>query len=1503
MSIQDQDNDALLRTRDLVAYLAELTDHSRRYSTADIMDGSPQAPEDCIWHSELPDDVVRPDPRDDDLLLRIKPVTMIPPPALPAELIGWVIPDRVHHPGHPKPALLPAPLTADAALAHDAEGDDDDERRERAERQRTSRQGAFDKWFAIWEAWAEGEPARLHRQRVYERVMRAARLLEQRDDEYEFVMAAGFLSWEHPDRDLIRRHLVVEKVHPKAERSGAVTLRRTGTRRLEDHDVLYGLEHYHPERAREAQEALQAGSTPIDSQEAQEQLDDWVGLAVGVACERGTAWSPSDPPLNRPRIQSAPAFLLRPRTKVLIAEAYRAIAAALEESDSDIPVGLAQIVTETDQPTRERWLAARNAARGDVLGQDPLFPLASNTEQSRVMELLRTETGIVVQGPPGTGKTHTIANLISALLARGQRVLVTSQKDQALRVLREKIPAPLQQLCVLLAGGSRDAAAELEQGIEALSAAIASTDERDLKSKADALSAERVRLLQRAQIVNEQVEDLRAVERKVWKSVVPEYEGTTYEGTLAGIVRKTRDEAADFVWMPPVPSGSLVPPLSREEFRELAALVATESPERSALIENAPPPADKLPTNGELRRIFADEQAASAEPPAGPAACLMDTAEATLDILQASAEEYQRLIRTTATMSIEWSRRAVDDLVSHRKGGLWRSLLDVGDQAGRVLLELNQNATRAVEVVQPVAAATVAETQHRITVGDRLLNHLRGGGKLRSRWPVPKPQKDAEPFLAAVLVDGRPPETVADVEAALVHLRAEVASIRLADRWTELGVDISADRLRLRLSELADHASVLSQAIAVSDTIEQFRQALQSLPIAVRSLDDFRSVADAIPGVRRARAARDATRRVEATASYLRDLVGRDVRPHELSALADAVTKRDAESAEMVLRELARLRSEHARELRCRALAERLYSAHPALLERIRQQPSDVWADRDIAAAWAWSHAAAFVEQHRTVAEERQLVAEYTQLTDQLSHVTGELVAAEALRACLGRLTDEHTRALNTYRELMSKVGAGTGRKAADFRKAARVAMEKARDAVPAWVVPLGNLLENLPAHRDRFDVVIVDEASQVGIEHLYLLWMAPRVIVVGDDKQCTPGVSGMGTLDEVFDRQRDRLARLEEDIRTNLTPKSNLYGVLSARAGKNGLVRLREHFRCVPEIIRWSSDQFYAYGSGQGGLIPLRERRADDLAPLQVVTVEGGVLEGRDARRRNPVEARELIELLKSCLTRPEYKDKTFGVVVLASAPLHVQLIERLIGDEISVEDRESRKIRVGTAPNFQGDERDVVFLTTVVTGRPHLARSQPFQQAFNVAVSRARDQLWLVTSLKSADLNPGDLRASLLAYMSNPPSVYGQSPALESVPANERVAPFDSLFEQRVFRAVKARGFHVVPQFAVGSRTLDLVVAGAGGRIAVECDGDYWHSGVDQQANDARRDSELARMGWETMRIRESEFVFDADRELGGLWQLLKDRGIGPGDLTDQGTAEWQPVELDDDEENTDD
>ena len=83
------------------------------------------------------------------------------------------------------------------------------------------------------------------------------------------------------------------------------------------------------------------------------------------------------------------------------------------------------------------------------------MPLPTNPEQEAVARRLAEHRGVTVQGPPGTGKTHTIANLISHLVGHGKRVLVTSQKEQALLVLRDKIPESIRDLSVAVLGSLR----------------------------------------------------------------------------------------------------------------------------------------------------------------------------------------------------------------------------------------------------------------------------------------------------------------------------------------------------------------------------------------------------------------------------------------------------------------------------------------------------------------------------------------------------------------------------------------------------------------------------------------------------------------------------------------------------------------------------------------------------------------------------------------------------------------------------------------------------------------------------------------------------------------------------------------------------------------------------------------------------------------------------------------------------------------------------------------
>lgn len=166
--------------------------------------------------------------------------------------------------------------------------------------------------------------------------------------------------------------------------------------------------------------------------------------------------------------------------------------------------------------------------------------------------------------------------------------------------------------------------------------------------------------------------------------------------------------------------------------------------------------------------------------------------------------------------------------------------------------------------------------------------------------------------------------------------------------------------------------------------------------------------------------------------------------------------------------------------------------------------------------------------------------------------------------------------------------------------------------------------------------------------------------------------------------------------------------------------------------------------------------------------------------------------------------------------------------------------------------------------------------KQAINVAASRARDQVWVFHSVSISDLGQNDLRRAYLEYLNRPLHLHDGT-GIGDVSPDVRQEPFDSLFEQRVFLALRDRGYRVYPQYQVGRYRIDLVVEGGSRRLAVECDGDAYHN-EENAAEDAARQRELERVGWTFVRIRGSRFFRDPEAALQPLWQRLAELDIRP-------------------------
>lgn len=1508
------DPDVIGQTTGLIGFLKEVVQSSHNRLRDD------RRPRERLWLANLPAPVRRPSDRIDGLLLTLDHVPQVAPPPPPDELDGWVPAERCQDADGGDPPLAAEGPGRELVRAADGrqwweETEDHTVRREDA----TEVLRAYGPWLDRWRRWAERERVERALRELYEQIYHWHQKLTQQDDQLELVLATGLLTWSDPRGDVVHRHLLTHRVETWVDRKTArltVRLMSEGAVRLEDQAFLDTDDGWAPERSAALAEEMAAQSMHLLGAEALDQLAQWQERVLQRPVAFSAEWQPPREPEAGARLTYAPALVMRLRDRNALLGFYDRIADSVA-SEAHAPLGLAQLVLPLSSEERANWNSHKIPP---LFADDPLFPGKTNERQRSVLRRLETDTGVVVQGPPGTGKTHTIANLVSALLAQGQRVLVTSARDQALTVLRDKLPPAIRDLCVLLLSSTRqDGADELERTINALTDQVAASDPDQLRDEIRRLSMRREEVRRRISALTEQVIALREAEVYRHPEISP-----GYAGTRAAIVQRVRDNAARHSWIGMIPDQgrgpeSATPPLSPAQAAELLILLRDGAAEPR--FGGPTPNLDGLPTPDDLAQALAVSYVTN-DGVTPEAADIRDQlaqldVSVTDELISLAGDCRTALHRLGLPPSArqwntdEWITKSLSDRLSRDNLPRWHRVSKLAGQLGAIFERLDRQGMTRV-VVPGQLSAERADAM--LATGSRLRDHLAAGGKLRARgsFRAAKAQKAAQELLDTCTVAGRSPETLEDLDSVLTHLRTHSAVATLAGRWAEAGVPLPEGPVELRLTSLVEAYARLEHVDAFGTAREHMDELLvrHGLHIALTSRPAWQDFTTALAAVSGRRTADEASARLLTWEEHLRLPVEGSHPTAEALAAARAIREQDID---LYAKALQALREAHQQEHRwrsCAVLLDNVRRAHPLLADQLTQKPADpAWESRldSLADAWAWAVASTFVHRRHATGHERQLEGELAQCERNLETLTGELAATLGRLHCLERMTQEQRSALQAYRAHMASYGKGKGRSAGRYRAAAHDAMRTAQEAVPAWVMPISQVAEMVVPKRDAFDVVIVDEASQAGMDALFLMWLAPRVIVVGDDKQCAPSLSALGRHQPIHDRLISHLPDMPPRLRTLYGPATNLYQLLSTFFPK--VIRLEEHFRCMPEIIGWSSQTFY-----DNKLQPLRQYGGDRLDPLVTHFVEGAVTQGRDSRLRNQKEAEAIVDCLVRLVAQPAYRDRTMGVITLQGPVGQVKLLEQLINERIPAPVREHHQIRVGNPASFQGDERHVILLSMVAVDPPRIAggaRSE--RQAYNVAASRAQDQMQLFYSVPPDRLKSGDLRLNLLGYMENPPAALANAEDIGQVSSEVTQKPFESLFEQHVYLRLKARGYHVIPQYPAGSKRIDLVVVGARGRLAVECDGERYHSTPEQIRHDQQRDRELQRVGWTFWRIPESDFRLDPDETLAGLYGELHRLGIRPATFGGNGNRshaapmpggmQWTPLDLSSDEESLED
>lgn len=550
------------------------------------------------------------------------------------------------------------------------------------------------------------------------------------------------------------------------------------------------------------------------------------------------------------------------------------------------------------------------------------------------------------------------------------------------------------------------------------------------------------------------------------------------------------------------------------------------------------------------------------------------------------------------------------------------------------------------------------------------------------------------------------------------------------------------------------------------------------------------------------------------------------------------------------------------------------------ILEQIRNYAPD-WAEllnnrvgihgediqpENIEEAWKWKQLAGAIDQITALPFEA-LQHKSVSLANELRTATAQLAEKLAWQHLLARIEKDisQKQALQGWKLTVKKIGKGTGKAAPALRREAQKLMVKCQTAVPAWIMPINKALESLDPKTNKFDIVIIDEASQSDISALAIIYLAKKIIIVGDDEQVSPSAVGIDV-----DKMRNLANMFIKDIIPNAhlyDMKSSLYDIAKTTFPT---LMLKEHFRCVPDIIGYSNRLSYDYK-----IKPLRDESNVAIKPATIsYRVKNGI---RNGRKVNQKEAETVVALMLACMEFEEYNSMTFGAISLLGDE-QAKYIQALALKKISPLDYEKRRILCGNASHFQGDERDVIFISLVDNNEKegplrltNEGQGKSTKQRYNVAVSRAKNQLWVVHSLDVlSDLKPGDMRRDLIEYVTNPTAFEEQTRLI--------TAKADSPFEVSVAKALVLNGYHIVQQWKVGSYSIDMVALFGGKKIAIECDGELYHSGDEKIRQDMERQTILERLGWRFIRIRGSEYYRDQESTIKRVISELKTYGIEP-------------------------
>ena len=1107
---------------------------------------------------------------------------------------------------------------------------------------------------------------------------------------------------------------------------------------------------------------------------------------------------------------------------------------------------------------------------------DILFTKETNNEQIEIIKSLYSHRAVVVQGPPGTGKTHTIANLLGHFLAEGKNVLITSQTKKALDVLKEKIPTDIQDLCISMLD---DDSSDLGNSVESISEKLGYLNLETLKNEYEEIENQR----------NELKEDIKNIKRKIFNIKYQESHPIIYNNesiTLREAGEFLRKNQRELDRIPGIVSSGVTCPINNENLTFLkSGYKKSVSKEEEKEIELGLNKLSDFWTLEEFKEMLENKKEIMSR----------------LDLLLKNKKYHinDNLFYVDDKMLIDLDKfknySGIDKIIPEDLKSIedWKKDVCIagtensGDR--KIWLEFIKDIRRLYDLTNmtkdQLFKKEVVYKDIDVSTAKKLIIGLKKGIERPGFFFKHRLRKARKQISDKVTINNRILETLYDCNVALEYTTLIELKENTKNTWNILMTGNS-------LLENSNNKNLYKQLYSYADQMEYllnwydrekktFLHKIENAgfeklninktegnPIYV---DEVNQIFDFIPSLEELIA-------IGKIALEYREV---DIKRSEYLVKIENIIKENShlgrEFKNVILNENIDKYSETLEKLRVLSEKEVLYKKYKDLLHNVKAVANS-WGEElenglfnekieNIYNVWRYKQIS---QKLKELAEKPyfNLQADILEKTEELKKLTIDLVTKKAWYNIIKFLEEKDnlaiSQALKGWKQTVQKIGKGTGKNTNIHKKNAKEKMLLCQKVVPAWIMPLNKVFDTLNPVENKFDIIIIDEASQSDISSLILLYMAKKIIIVGDDKQVSPSDVGVN-IDKInmFRRKYIKGKVANDDL---YGIRASLYSIVSTTFQP---ISLREHFRSVPEIIGYSNKTSY-----DNQILPLRDSNSSILKPAIIDYKVNG---RRDEKSKiNRVEAETIVSLIEACLAMKEYKNSTFGVISLLGDE-QAELIQDLIVKRIPATEIENHKILCGNSASFQGDERDIMFISLVDSSEENKSLrlvgegvEGAIRKRYNVAISRAKDQLWIVHSIDKNSLKEGDLRKELFEYIDSLKENVFDKTAIENITASD--------FENEVARHLLEKNYTIKQKWRVGSYDIDMVAIYDDKKIAIECDGKTLNHTEEEVIANLEEQEILERCGWEFIRVRASEYFRNPEKAIKDLIIQLDDKGVYP-------------------------